>query len=120
MAPPKRKSTGGRITPKGTQPGQVPHIQREGSLASRPTTSRSEHDSSESATGVHSSSRYTPPTPMDVYESPKWVPILMFALIGLGLLAVISRYLIWKDTQVPVLVGLGLILAGLFTATKWH
>ena len=70
---------------------------------------------------ISKSSRYTPPTPKEFYESPRWVPITMFVLLGLGALSILSRYLIpsFNNTNTPVLVGLGFMLAGLFTATKW-
>jgi hypothetical protein len=120
VAPPKRKTTGGRVTPKGTQPGQFTTAHRESSLASRPTTGRSEHDAAHSASGIAASTRYTPPTPKDVYESPTWVPILMGVLLGLGVLVILLRYIVWPDSNWPVLIGLGCMLGGLFTATKWH
>jgi hypothetical protein len=108
MAPPKKK-TSGRVTPKGTKPGQVStHV---GSMAKE----AHHHDSSVSA-----SSRYTPPNPKEMYESPRWVPILMAGLIVAGMLAILSRYVIWDESNIPVAVGLGLLLAGLWTATKWH
>jgi hypothetical protein len=68
------------------------------------------------------SSRYTPPTPQEFYESPRWVPILMFSLIGLGAVSIMLRYVVpaWNNTNYPVVVGLVLMLGGLFTATKWH
>ena len=74
------------------------------------------HDSS-----IGQSSRYTPPTPKEFYESPRWVPIMMLVFIGIGALAIISRYLVpaFENTNTPVLVGLVFMLAGLFTATKW-
>ena len=74
------------------------------------------HDSS-----IDKSSRYTPPTPKEYYESPRWVPILMMVFIGLGVLAIISRYLVpsFQNTNTPVLLGLLFMLGGLFTATKW-
>ncbi len=74
------------------------------------------HDSS-----IGKSSRYTPPTPKEYYESPRWVPILMMVFIGLGVLAIISRYLVpsFENTNTPVLLGLLFMLGGLFTATKW-
>ncbi len=74
------------------------------------------HDSS-----IGKSSRYTPPTPKEYYESPRWVPILMMVFIGLGVLAIISRYLVpsFQNTNTPVLLGLLFMLGGLFTATKW-
>ena len=105
MAPPKRKSTG-RTTPKGTRPGQAP--------APRP-----DHNER----GVAASSRYTPPVPTYMKESPRWVPVLMFALFILGALVILLFYL----GAVPggrsnwyLVAGLALILGGLFTATKYR
>ena len=105
VAPPKRKTTG-RVTPKGTKPGQITAMAKEAA----------HHDST-----IAKSSRYTPPTPKEYYESPKWVPILMAVFIGLGVIAILSRYLVksFENTNTPVLVGLCFMLAGLFTATKW-
>jgi hypothetical protein len=71
---------------------------------------------------VTQSSRYTPPTPKEFYESPRWIPILMFAFIGLGVVSILLRYVVpsFENTNSPVLVGLALMMAGLFTATKWR
>ena len=103
MAPPKKK-TGGRTTPKGTKPGS----------ATNPT--HNEH-------GVSASTRYTPPVPSYVKESPRWVPILMFALFIVGALVILLYYL----GAVPggrsnyyLVAGLAFILGGLYTATKYH
>ena len=73
-------------------------------------------------TSVGASTRYTPPAAKELYESPKWVPILMLVLIVLGVLAILSRYVIpsFQNTNTPVLVGLVLLLGGLWTATKWR
>jgi hypothetical protein len=70
---------------------------------------------------VGASSRYTPPAPKEFYESPKWVPMLMGAFLLLGVLCILSRYVVpaFKDTNTPVLIGLVFMLAGLYTATKW-
>jgi hypothetical protein len=94
------------VTPKGTKPGQVTAMAKEAP----------HHDSS-----IGKSSRYTPPTPKEYYESPRWVPILMMVFLGLGVITIISRYLIpsFQNTNTPVLFGLLFMLAGLFTATKW-
>lgn len=104
MAPPKRK-TGGRVTPKGTKPGDAPALHR--------------GDSSH----PEASSRYTPPIPTYMKESPRWVPILMFALLGLGALVILLYYM----GAVPggrsnwyLFSGLGLVLGGLFTATQYR
>ena len=45
----------------------------------------------------------------------------MAVFIGLGVVAILSRYLVksFENTNTPVLVGLCFMLAGLFTATKW-
>ena len=55
-------------------------------------------------------------------ESPRWVPILMAVFILIGVLCIISRYVVpaFANTNTPVLVGLVFMLAGLFTATKWR
>lgn len=103
VAPPKRK-TSGRVTPKGTRPGEA------SSLAS---AARSNSDAAPS-------SRYTPPTARSLVESPPWVPILMAVLLGLGALTILLRYIVWQDSNLPVLFGLVFMLGGLYTATKWH
>jgi len=94
------------VTPKGTKPGQATAMAKEAP----------HHESS-----IGASSRYTPPAPKEFYESPKWVPILMMAFIGIGVLCILSRYVIpaFNNTNTPVLVGLVFMLAGLYTATKW-
>ena len=112
MAPPKRKS-GGRTTPKGTRPGQLP------TAGARPLGSTGPTRAGE----VEASSRYTPPVPKEFKESPRWVPILMFTLFGIGALIILLFYL----GAVPggrnnwyLMGGLAFILGGLFTATKYH
>lgn len=102
MAPPKRK-TGGRITPKGTRPGD------------RPIKNPDENES-----GVHSSARYTPPVPQAMRESPQWVPALMVALLVLGAVLIILRNLVFSGNNLLTIAGLGCILGGLYTATKWR
>jgi ABC-type Fe3+ transport system permease subunit len=113
MAPPKRKA-GGRVTPKGTRPGQLPTAPVTSSASdARP------HRASEA------SSRYTPPTHRaSQMPSPRWVPILMFALLILGALVIIFNYL---NVLLPgtvsnwyLLVGLGFILGGIVTATQYR
>ena len=96
------------MTPKGGKPATAV-----GSMAKE----AHHHDSS-----VKGSSRYTPPADKDLYESPKWVPILMFVFIGLGAVSILSRYVVpaFESTNNPVIVGLAFMLAGLFTATKWR
>jgi hypothetical protein len=116
MAPPKRK-TGGRVTPKGTRPGELP-------TAEAPKAGRG----TETEDGVHrastASKRYTPPSVKLHQPSPQWVPVLMFALWIIGALVIILNYLQHVLPGVPnnwyLMVGLASILAGLFVATQYR
>jgi hypothetical protein len=116
MAPPKRK-TGGRITPKGTRPGELP-------TATAPVTG----GSGETADSTHrtptASKRYTPPSVSVKQPSPTWVPVLMFALWIIGALVIMLNYIQQVLPGVPnnwyLIVGLGLILLGLFVATQYR
>jgi hypothetical protein len=107
--PAKRKVSGGRVTPKGG-----------------PTAARAS-----SGDGVPTpSSRYTPPVPREMKVSPRWVPVLMFALLGIGLIIIFLNYLGLMPTF-PIngtgetdnkwlVVGLAGILGGIVTATQYH
>lgn len=98
----QKKKTGGRVTPRGT--GANSH----------------QHNDHESVSG---NSRYTPPIPRYVKQSPPWVPVLMFVLLGLGALVILLYYL----GAVPggrsnwyLASGLLMLLGGLYTATRYH
>lgn len=115
VAPPKRKA-GGRVTPKGTRPGDS----RLPTAGDRPIGSGSGDGPRHAAAA---STRYTPPVPQYVKESPRWVPILMFALWIVGALIIICYYLDWVPggrSQWYLAGGLACILGGLYTATKYH
>jgi hypothetical protein len=87
------------VTPKGTAPKGAPPRQAD------------------------ASGRYTPPIPRDVKVSPMWVPVLMFTLLGLGLLVILLNYLGVLPSATNnwyLLAGLGLILGGIITATNYH
>ncbi len=73
----------------------------------------------ENRDGVHASSRYTPPVPAEMKMPKRWVPWLMVALLVAGMIIIILRNLLWQDNWLT-LVGLGCILGGLYTATKWR
>lgn len=103
MAPPKRKTGGGRVTPKGTRP-EDRHVA---------TTDTEHHE-------VAASSRYTPKATKRQLVPPHWVPIIMLALLIIGGLMIMARYLIFTDSNLPTLIGLACILGGLYTATKWR
>ena len=102
---------GGRVTPKGTKPGQ------KGAKSHHdPTHVHSTHD-------VAPSSRYTPPTPEFKKHSAPWVPYLMFILLGLGALVILLYYLGFVPggrSNIYLFTGLAMVLGGLYTATKYH
>jgi hypothetical protein len=111
MAPPKRKTGGGRVTPKGTQPSERSNSIKAGAVGSSGGSARST---------VEASSRYTPKAARRQLIPPSWIPIIMVALLVGGGLAIMARYLIWDDSNLPTLIGLGMIMGGLFAATKWE
>ena len=56
-------------------------------------------------------------------QSPRWVPILMFGLWLLGGLIIVLYYLgavPGGRSQWYLMIGLGMILGGLYTATKFR
>jgi hypothetical protein len=103
MAPPKRKTGGGRVTPKGVRPED-----RQGARADAPPSD------------VVASKRYTPKQERRQLIPPAWVPVIMLVLLIGGGLLIMSRYLVFTDTNLPTMIGLAMILGGLYAATKWQ
>ena len=71
--------------------------------------------------------RYTAPVPASKKgPSPQWVPILMFALWGIGLALIILNYMgVLPGSEGSgsgwyLLAGLGSILAGIVAATQYR
>jgi hypothetical protein len=94
--PAKRRVSGGRVTPK-----------KGSSTAERPSQS----------------TRYTPPVPRELKASPMWVPILMFALLGIGMAMIFVNYLgvLPNGTSnVNLGIGLGAICGGIMVATQYR
>lgn len=55
--------------------------------------------------------------------SPAWLPIVMFALLGLGILIILLNYLSLlpgAPTNWYLLAGLGAILGGIVAATQYR
>lgn len=107
MAPPKRKTGGGRVTPKGTRPED---------RRSAPAADGGDEPHHE----VAASSRYTPKATRKELVPPHWIPIIMLVLLIGGGLAIMARYLIFTESNIPTLIGLVMIMGGLYTATKWR
>ncbi|WP_394943787.1 hypothetical protein [uncultured Ilumatobacter sp.] len=105
MAPPKRKTGGGRVTELGTRP--------RGRSAPRSNSAHTDHE-------VAASARYTPKAQRRQLIPPNWIPVIMLTLLIGGGLLIMARYLIFTDSNWPTLAGLIAILGGLYTATKWQ
>lgn len=65
------------------------------------------------------------PQPPQVYAkgpSPWWVPALMFALLILGAVLIVANYAgaFGDPSNVRLVLGLGLILGGIITATQYR
>ena len=110
--PPKRRiepgeTSAARVTPKGAPREAVKKIPKV----------------DESATPTPSS-RYTPPTTkFEDLPSPMWVPVLMFAMWGLGMMTIFLNYLSMLPGATSnwyLLLGLGFILGGIITATQYR
>jgi hypothetical protein len=76
---------------------------------------------------AESAGRYTAPnTGAKKGPSPRWVPILMFTLWGLGLLLIILNYMEVLPGSDPdgngwyLVAGLGSILGGIMVATQYR
>ena len=121
VAPPKRKTGSGRVTPKGTKPGTLPTA---GAPSARHKAKRSD-DNEHEHHAAEASSRYTPKVPQSEKESPRWWPALMISLFGVGGILIMLKYLGWvpggqDGSQWWIVGGLVSVLGGLFAATRWR
>lgn len=67
--------------------------------------------------------RFTPPPKAKPKPSPRWVPVLMLALLVLGVVDLVLYYLGALPGGSPLwglLSGFGLISAGFFTGIFWR
>jgi hypothetical protein len=65
--------------------------------------------------------RQPPPKPKPK-QSPRWVGILFFTLLGLGVALIILNYLgiLGATDNIRLWIGLGLISAAFIVANRWH
>ena len=69
------------------------------------------------------SGRYTPPVPREHKVSPRWVPVLMFVLLGVGVLTIFFNYINLLPGDASngyLLLGLVFITGGFIVATNYH
>lgn len=103
MARKTKDARPGRVTPKGGPPKR-----RVAATATQDVTS---------------SGRYTAPIPNEFKVSPWWVPALMITFFGLGVIVILLNYLSLLGgpaSNIYPFIGLGLIVAGFITSTRWH
>ncbi len=103
----------GRANPKGTAP--------RGAGTPRATGRGARGDAAPGS--ATSSGRYTAPVPDELRSSPWWVPTIMLALFGLGVVAIVLNYLgvlPASPSNWYLLGGLGGIILGFVAATQWH
>ena len=86
----KRSSTGGRPTPGGGRvtPKGGHHPRHE----VRPTPRHDHDDAGEATDWSAASSRYTAPHSSGPKASPPWWPVLLFGLLGVGILLIVLDY----------------------------
>lgn len=67
-------------------------------------------------------SSYTPPKPPRPKPSPRWVPWVGLALIALGVMLVLLRYLVpaFPGGNVGLVLGFALMAAGLAVLSRWR
>ena len=101
----------------------------QGATGTGRVTPKGGHKPAPSKATPPASARYTPPVPRELKVSPVWVPVAMFVLLGLGTLIILLNYVELLPTwgflpdgtsNMWLLVGLALILAGIIVATQWH
>ena len=119
----KAPGTTGRVTPKGTTPnaGRGKAAPGKGALGRDATTGAA--GGSPTGRVAPASGRYTPPVVRTQKVSPRWVPALMFALLGLGVLTIILNYLgvlPGSSDNRYLLAGLAAITGGFITATQYR
>ena len=75
------------------------------------------------STATTSSGRYTAPIPRAYRSSPWWVPAIMLTFFALGLVTILLNYmgvLPGGASNFYLVGGLGCIIAGFITATKYR
>ncbi|MCL5445123.1 MAG: cell division protein CrgA [Actinobacteria bacterium] len=69
--------------------------------------------------------RYTPPIPKSVRKSPRWYGPVMLAVLILGVLMILSNYLVGlpgapHGSPWYLVSGLGILFVGSIMATRYH
>ena len=67
-------------------------------------------------------STYIPPKPAKPKPSPRWVPVVGLALIGVGILGIILTYVLGPNIlpNWVIIVGFVLMAGGLLFLSRWR
>lgn len=67
-------------------------------------------------------STYIPPTPPRPRPSPRWVPVLGLALIGVGAVILVAMYLVpgLPGGNYNLIIGFVAMAGGLVTLSRWR
>ena len=114
----RKKVVSKRVTPKGgARPATTTSTSPRSAKAKAEAITADDDESFESP-------RYTPPVSRADAQlpSPWWVPALMFGFLIIGALVIMLNYMgAFGDAEnYRLIIGLGLILAGIITATQYR
>lgn len=114
----RKKVVSKRVTPKGgARPAATTSASPRSAKAKAEAITADDDESFESP-------RYTPPVSRADAQlpSPWWVPALMFGFLVIGALVIMLNYMgAFGDAEnYRLIIGLGLILAGIITATQYR
>ncbi|MEX0875717.1 MAG: cell division protein CrgA [Actinomycetota bacterium] len=59
-------------------------------------------------------------TPPRKKRTSRWVPIVFFTAIGIGVALILTTYVFWNGDPIPLFSGLGLIGVAFAVATQWY
>jgi hypothetical protein len=123
MARKTKDAPTGRVTPKGGPASRARSAANARSTVHASPTLSTTPRVDELDRGRPVGGRYTAPIPIEYRESSRWVPILMLTFFGLGLVMILLNYLgvlPGGASNGYLMGGLGLIVVGFITATRWR
>ena len=117
----RRTVTSRRVTPKG---GAAP-AKASTPAKDAPAESSSKARDAKKTESVRQRTTAAPTASPQVWDkgpSPWWVPAIMFALLIVGALVIMLNYMgaFGDASNVRLVIGLGLILGGIITATQYR
>ena len=108
---PRRTVTSRRVTPKGGAAAKADP------KAPAPTSKARDAKKTES---VRKTAAAVPVADLPKGPSPWWVPTLMWVLLVAGAVVIMANYALSGASNIRLVIGLGLILGGIITATQYR